>query len=260
MLCLVGLAALWAFFIAKDVTAFRNNLVGGNPSFLLYYSTMAVISLPVVWHSLKGADMRARMYSHVVDDRARLLRGWLVTRGVLCAATVLALQIGHMAFWYRGAACSQNGAFLVDIYFKGCFANYGGLDFITMPVLAFLCVVMFGHPHVNGAAPRADAATGPGAAPQPLAPASGGRALPGAAVAAAALFVVVLSATASVAQEPVTREALPNEVTIGFRADAEPFSYQSAQQTGLGGSSKPLYKGFLADLCYWISMGAASRC
>ena len=42
---------------------------------------------------------------------------------------------------------------------------------------------------------------------------------------------------------------------IGFRADAEPFSYKVNGDGGNQIGSQPLYKGFLADLCYWIFDG-----
>lgn len=255
VLCLVGLAALWAFFIAKDVTAFRNNLVAGNPSFLLFYPSMAVISLPVIWNSLAGADLRARNPS-LPEDGARLQRSWLHLRGLFCGAMVLVFHIVHMGFWYGGTACTRGGAFLLDIYFKGCFLNYGALDFITMPILAFLCVVMFGEPHASAptVSPSASPATPPGPGSDGV-PTSGGAAL-----ATLALCLLAFTPGAGFAQGVPASRAGPlvktDVVRIGFREDTEPFSYRSNQEASQGGSKVPLYKGFLADLCYWIFEGS----
>ena len=58
-LCLSGVATLWAFFIARDVSNFKQLLVGGNP-FLLFYPTMALVTVPLVWLTLAAADARAR--------------------------------------------------------------------------------------------------------------------------------------------------------------------------------------------------------
>ena len=212
--------ALWAFFIAKNVSAFQALLVGGVNPFLLFYPTIAVVALPLVWLTLIGADARA-------------FRRSAVSYGLWVALLVAVFQAAHMRFWYGEAACTPNATFLTDILSDGCFFNYGGLDFIVMPLLAFLATVVFGNPRPASLALRR----------LHLLERRG----------AASAAIVALACGWVWWSVPPARAA---EVTIGFRADVEPFSYKVNQDGGKQAGKQPLYKGFLADLCYWISTAA----
>jgi len=258
--CMTGVAALWSFFIARDVSTFKAILVGGSTPFLLYYPTMAVVTVPLVWLALAGADARAVALA-LTGDAARLQRRRVLSCGLWCAALVAAVQAGHVAFWYSARPCVAGGTFLLDMFGQGCFVYYGGLDYFVMPALAFLAVVVFGKPHpapgvrpAHAAAPPSDdGGTARHAAPVPL---------------LACCLLAVFAATPAFGQGDLPA---PNEmaaprahepraqrkqmVRIGFRADAEPFSYMVAEDGGAMPGRRPLYRGYLADLCYWIFDG-----
>ncbi|MBB3979352.1 hypothetical protein GGQ64_004592 [Rhizobium azooxidifex] len=216
LICLSGVAALWAFFIARDVSNFQALLVTGANPFLLFFPSMALITIPLVWLTLIAGDARA-------DGRSALFYG------ICSALLVLACQASHLAYWYNAFACTKNGKFLADLFADGCFQFYAGLDFFVMPILAFLAAVVFGSPR---------------------------RAFFGRGVRTAA----VLSATLALAYAPspiALAEVAPtkDKIKIGFRADVEPFSYKVSVDGGKLAGNQPLYRGFLADLCYWIFDG-----
>ena len=240
-LCLSGVATLWAFFIARDVSNFKQLLVGGNP-FLLFYPTMALVTVPLVWLTLAAADARARGRP-------------VVAYGVASVLLVLGCQIAHLAFWYSGRACTgQYAGFLTDLFAGGCFHWYGGLDFFVLPTLAYLAAVVFGNPRAASLALRRLRLLRL-------------RRQSAAAAAAVVLVCVMGSSVAALSQgrpanETVTGTRMVMEkepdtkqptVKIGFREDTEPFSYKA--DGGRQGGDQPLYEGFLADLCYWIFRG-----
>ncbi|MER9465373.1 transporter substrate-binding domain-containing protein [Mesorhizobium sp. M0482] len=225
VICLSGIAALWAFFIAKDVSGFQALLVGGENPFLLFYPSMALITLPLVWLTLLAAD--ARVYRHPA-----------LAYGMWSALLVVACHASHLAFWYSAQACTRNAIFLTDLFADGCFSYYGGLDFFVIPVLAFLVAVVFGNPRSASFALRSLRLTQRGAAPTAL-------------ILAVALALISVRTPAALAQEGSVKPV----VTIGFRADVEPFSYKVSADGGTHDGNRPLYRGFLADLCYWIFDG-----
>jgi len=230
--CLSGVAALWAFFIARDVVNFQSLLVGGGVPFLLYYPSYAIITIPLVWLTLIAVDTRGDGHPSL---RYGILSGFLV---LACLASLL-------YFWSSGRACTNYAAFLTDLFTSGCFYNYEGLNFFVMPILAFLAAVAFGNPHPGSFVVRRS---------RP----SKGRWEQAVQVLAVAALISTLS-QATLAQETSnvkeidTRNKEP--VTIGFRADVEPFSYKVSVDGGTQTGDQPLYRGFLADLCYWIFEG-----
>ncbi|TGQ35034.1 transporter substrate-binding domain-containing protein [Mesorhizobium sp. M00.F.Ca.ET.216.01.1.1] len=222
VICLSGFAALWAFFIARDVSHFQALLVSGSTPFLRFFPSMALITIPLVWMTLIAAD--ARGYS----------RGAIVY-GICSALLVVACQALHLAFWYGARPCASNAIFLTDLFTEGCFQYYGGLDFFVMPILAFLAAVVFGNPR-------------PAFLHRRITRGGGVRT---AAILGAALALVCAHSPIALAQETPSKE----EVTIGFRADVEPFSYKVSADGGKREGEQPIYRGFLADLCYWIFDG-----
>ncbi|NKJ72721.1 transporter substrate-binding domain-containing protein [Rhizobium leguminosarum bv. viciae] len=225
--CLSGVAALWAFFIARDVINFQALLVGGGVPFLLYYPSYAIITIPLIWLTLIAVDTRG-------DGRPSL------RYGILSGFLVLACLASLLYFWSSGRVCTSYAAFLTDLFTGGCFYNYEGLNFFVMPILAFLAAVLFGNPH-----PVSFAARRSGRDPRVLEQAAQVLAV---AVLISALPAVALAQETPNENEINTRHKEP--VTIGFRDDVEPFSYR----VGVDGD-QPLYRGFLADLCYWIFDG-----
>ncbi|WP_192937131.1 transporter substrate-binding domain-containing protein [Sinorhizobium meliloti] len=230
--CLAGVGALWAFFIARDVISFQAILVGGVSPFLLYYPSYALVTIPLIWLTLIAVDTR-------VEGRRTF--GY----GVLSALLVLSGLASHLAFWSSGSACTQYAAFLTDLFTGGCFSYYGGLNFMVMPVLAFLAAVVFGNPHPASFALRRSRLSQRSRAQM-------------AQVLAIAVLISTLTPEALAQEMPDNEEintANKEPVTIGFRADVEPFSYKVSVDGGTRTGNQPVFSGFLADLCYWIFEG-----
>lgn len=221
--CLSGVAALWAFFIARDVISFQTILVDGTSPFLLYYPSYALVTIPLIWLTLIAVDTR-------VDGRPAL--GY----GILSAFLVFGCLAAHLAFWYSAAACTPYAAFLTDLFTSGCFSYYGGLNFFVMSALAFLAAVVFGNPHPASFALRRLRLTRRARAQT-------------AQVLAAAILISALSSSV-LAQAPDKKP-----IKIGFRSDVEPFSYEVRVDSGARNDNRPRYRGYLADLCYWIFEG-----
>jgi hypothetical protein len=219
VICLCLLAALWLFFIVKDVSGFQADI----GFFLRFYGSMAIVTLPVAWFTLIAADARA-------DGRKAYVLG------LTSAFLVMAFQALHLGYWYGLWACTPDAVFLTDLFAGGCFAWYGGLDFIIMPFLAYLAAVVFGDPRSATVAQSA---------------ATEAKVAQTAAILALALAAICLDASGAAAQGTPGKPV----VTIGFRADTEPFSYKVNADGGNHIGHQPLYKGFLADLCYWIFDG-----
>ena len=111
----------------------------------------------------------------------------------------------------------------------GCFSEYGGLDYFVMPILAYLAATVFGNPRpASRLLRRSRLARREKAQP---------------AVLALAIVTLCLGAPDAVAQGTPGKQ----DVRIGFRADAEPFSYKIEEDGGMQAGHQPLYKGFLAD-------------
>ncbi|PSS59702.1 hypothetical protein C6558_36610 [Ensifer sp. NM-2] len=231
-ICLGGVAALWAFFIARDVINFQTLLVGGTAPFLLYYPSFGIVTIPLTWLTLNGFDTR--------------VKGRLSFRhGVLSGILVLFCLASLIRFWYEGRACTSFAPFLADLFTSGCFSYYEGLNFFVMPILAFLAAVVLGDPHPAsfdlrraGAARRGMAQT--------------------AQVLALAFLISALPPTAWAQENPSDKAVNTSgkeQVNVGFRADVEPFSYLVNVDGGTKTRNQPLYRGFLADLCYWIFDG-----
>jgi ABC-type amino acid transport substrate-binding protein len=232
VICLSGVAALWAFLIARDVINFQALLIGRGVPFLLYYPSLALITIPLIWFTLIAVDTR-------IDDRPAL------RYGILSGILVFACLTSHLYYWYKGAACTNYPRFLTDLFSGGCFFYYEGLNFFVMPILAFLAAVVFGNPQPASFAIRRSRLTP--------------RGLEQAALALAVAVLISTFCPVALAQETKNEKEIntPNkkEVKIGFRDAIEPFSYKASVDGGTRIGLQPLYRGFLADLCYWIFEG-----
>jgi len=213
---LVGVALLNAFLISTSVPRFQSVLFQIKTPLILYVPSYAILTLPVVHFAIKAADRRA------MGLRATYL-------GVWCALWVAGLMAGHLAFWYgEYRTCTDYGTFLLDMFSPECVRFYGGLDFIVYPVLAYMAVAVFGNPASVTSTQRRMKVLAH-RAPQVTALAGLLLAVPG-------------------------PHADAVELKVGFRADAQPFSYLVDSDSEL---AKPFghaqqYTGFIADLCYYI--------
>lgn len=228
---LVGVALLQSFLIAPSVARFQSLLFSGGLPTILFLPTLALVSVPIVHAAIWGADVRARGDSS----------SWI---GMLCAACVIAALAGQIAFWFGDfKTCTGDaGTFLLDMFSPGCFKYYGGLDFFIYPVLGFLATAVFGTSSRSElAAHRAERRLGPRDA-------SG--------LAATALTVLLLATGTFAASQAALADDGKNKTTvrIGFRIDAEPFSYRYDPERLR--TSPPAhqrqYGGFIADICYYI--------
>jgi len=216
---LIGLALLWSFLIAQSVSRFQSLLFSGSP-YILFLPTQAIVTLPIVFSAIWGADARTRGYS----------ASWI---GVACGVLVIGALGSHMAFWYgEHRTCTALGTFLLDLFSPGCFKYYGGLDLFVYPILGFLAAAVFGNPsRVTPGERRAQRRTAP---------------------AVLQTSVLLLAAVALASPSAHAQERIP--VTVGFRADAEPFSYRIDPDRMLPKDVPHLgqYAGYIADLCYYI--------
>lgn len=220
---LCGVAMLAAFGVAETADRFRELLFGGRSSFILYYPSQFVLSVFIVGFSLHAADARAR------GRRA-------IGQGLLSALVVFCLIVAHYRFWGPpDPACSQNGTYPFDVFRStpgvNCVRLYNAIDLLVLPLLALLAATVFG---VQAGDRRQRTGRGKRT--------GGGKGwLPRRARATAAASVVILLLS--------TVAALSESVVVGFRADAEPFSYR---KSGAVDGDPLLFDGFLAELCYDI--------
>jgi ABC-type amino acid transport substrate-binding protein len=238
-IALSGVGVLWAFFIARDVIGFQTLVVGGRAPFLLYYLSYALVAIPLTWLTLIA-------FGRKLEGRSAF--GY----GLLSGSLAILCLVSHLAFWYGGRACTQYSLFFTDLFASGCFRYYGGLNFVAIPMLAFLAALVFGNPRPASLAIRLSRLT------RPRTEQVAGIVL--------ATMMIAAAAPVAMAQEPAgspasaeTKDApATTEITVGFRGDVEPFSYGAEDEPFEGGSIEQprRYRGFIADLCYWIFQGS----
>ena len=249
-------------------------LTGGAAPFILFYPTMAVASIPLILGAPAAADVRTR------DPDATTT--WM---GLRAALAVVALLVAHTALWYGTLlSCIPTKWFLTDVLRSGCFAFYGALDFLLYGIVAFLAVAVFGTPGslaISGRTKTAASATpaairisllwglaaillSAAAAQAQVGPAADRPRPRQLVVAQADIAQSVATVTPDTAAGPASKSARPKgsseddkwhpwsrEINVGFRTDAEPFSFEARVWTPDGHE----YKGYIADLCYDIFAG-----
>jgi hypothetical protein len=244
---LLGLVAmLWAAILSRNSVGFQGLLFSGG--FLMYFVSQVWIAALVLYCALAACDM---VTSRAAADRRAV--------GIACALLIFAGLLAYFSVWYNGLRCGD-APFAIGMFTdRVCFRDNTGLDYLIYPVIAFLTCAVFGT--MPGGEPARPSGT------QPV-PALGA----GAFTVGAAVLILMLSVVQSRASGPgsgappkqtgdVAAEAIcgkpPNEetcdITIGFRNDAEPFSFlveSDGQET---------YHGYLADLCYALFHGSAYR-
>ena len=102
---------------AQSVSRFQALLFQGSVPLILFFPTLAVVTIPLVYCTLRAADQRA----------AGATGAWL---GLACAVLVVAMLASHMAIWFgQYRTCTALGPYLLDMAAAGCMRRYGGLDF-----------------------------------------------------------------------------------------------------------------------------------
>lgn len=238
IVALIGLAMLWSFLIAQSVSRFQSLLFSGNP-YILFLPTQAIITLPIVCGAMWGADARTSGPSG-----SWISAPWI---GMISGAVVIAAIASHLGFWYgEHRTCSKLGTFLLDLFSPGCFKYYGGLDLFVYPALAFLAAAVFGNPSRVTPAKRRELRRGAAVA------------VPASIVLLAAMALASPGAKAQAQTPPQTPPQAPAQppqpIRVGFRADAEPFSYHIDLNRMQPPDARHLhqYVGYIADLCYYI--------
>ncbi|WP_311044508.1 hypothetical protein [Rhizobium sp. NZLR11] len=217
----------------------------------LLYSALPARNVSQMWQSLIGsgawtgallyflllAPIAAIVYSFVNFVRApvRVPSFSVIAAFAVGATFVTAIYLGEIVVMTSPGQCtiaSSNGVTPVSVWgvprlrrqdLETCFAYYGTLDLIVIPLSALFSVL--------GLTPRRPTVAGRSA--------KLGK--------AAASGLVVMLAVGLVASS--VSEARSKDVVVGFRTDIPPFSYQAPSDQG--GKNKP-YLGYLADICYEI--------
>ena len=222
---LLGIALLQAFLTAQSVSRFQALLFQGSVPFILFFPTLAVVTIPLVYCALRAADQRA----------AGATGAWL---GLACAVLVVAMLASHMAIWFgQYRTCTALGPYLLDMAAAGCMRRYGGLDFLVYPALGFLAAAVFGNPGRVSPAERRGRLRG-------LTPAT--------ASATTAVVLAALLAAGHRADAQGVETKGKTAIRVGFRVDAEPFSFRSDLGPTLEDPHPRQYGGYIADLCYYI--------
>ncbi len=236
MLGLVALAA--AAILSSTATEFQLRLFRNE--FLIYYTTQAAFSAVFLHFALKACDVVAPAGA---DRRRRRL-------GVACVVVLLAALLVYFHHFYQGRACGDDPFFPTMLFDQACFRNGTGMDYLIYPIAAFLACAVFGVLPEGAVAPeaRGDAGAADAAVARP--PVSAAAAIGGLVVLAT---LALLSRPAFSAECESGENPEPCTVTVGFRADAEPFSYRVT----VDGSDQ--YHGYIADLCYALFAGSDYR-
>ena len=217
-------ALLAAAVIAKNATEFQLLLTRSNGSFLVYFTSQARFSAVLIPLALIASDAVSPG-----GTRTRIVLG-------LIAAFVTAMLLAR--FYdsaFGGLQCEGQPFFPFMLYDQKCFRENAGLDFMVYPAISFLMCAGFGSTP-QGKRTVVSAGT--------FARAAGVSAAAAGPLVFATLLVVAGEAHAGrdCSNDPASQN--PCDITIGFRNDAEPFSYKVETD------GRSQYEGYVADLCY----------
>jgi hypothetical protein len=236
------LSLLWVFLIAENPDRLREVWLDRSPPFLWYLVTQAGIAGIVALVAVMAADD---------PQDHRFWHGFRLTIYALAGASCTFLMLAiHYALWLSPYYCTTNQdpslsiRLFSDLFvteYGSCFNYYSGLDLLLYPTFAALAA----GPLLRFTLQPSEAAPGP----RPAAPVH---------VRAHALLVAGLFTGAALLLGPVAARAQDSSaessgripIVVGFRADAEPFSYYIETDSG------PQFRGYVADLCYEIFAGS----
>ncbi|MGX7873199.1 hypothetical protein ACVDG5_010770 [Mesorhizobium sp. ORM6] len=222
------LALLWMAIVADNPGRFRELLFNGKQPALAYFLGQAVAAPIFALTILYAVDNLEAEVKH--RGMSRLLFGFIN------AALVCAWMMAHLTLWSTGSCESKVPLFL------DCFRYYNVTDFIIYAVIALLSASVFARPvQIHG-----KAVEGPASAAHLKVVTS----------TAGVLIVALVCVIATTATAQTTEPGSPpvvlkdKKVVLGFRNDAEPFSYR----VDSGGDQQ--FVGYIADLCYRIFAGS----
>ncbi|MER9565037.1 hypothetical protein [Mesorhizobium sp. M0571] len=222
------LALLWMAIIAEDPARFREVIFSGKQPALAYFLGMAgaaSLFVLVVLCAVEnvGEDVKHRVMSPLLF-------------GVISAALVSAWMIAHLVYW-----STRSGGSKCTLLFD-CYRRYNVTDFVVYVLIALLAASLFAR--LQAGSKAADGL--PATTHLKVLTSSAAVAL----VALGCVFATAVFAQASESSSPFQAVKRKEPVVLGFRNDAEPFSYR------LGSGDDRQFKGYIADLCYEIFEGS----
>lgn len=244
VVALIGLALLavfWMATISETPVRFRENLIGSTASALPFFTSQALASITFTLLFVRRADEFA--------GGQKPPHG--IVTGILAGLVVSFIMILLDAFWAATDLTSSSTKSLADAISAASpssqttsnfFRDHNATDFIVYLLMSVAAGIL-----VRPSRPAERAAENAGAflhsrSEQP-------RWNPLAALRRLAIFCILASL--------VPRDGFPanddtgsNRVLMGFRADAEPFSYLA------GHKGERRYMGYIADLCYDVFDGS----
>lgn len=238
VILLCGVALLWAAALSPTSTHFQQ-LLFRTPGFLIYFVAQAITSTIVIYGALVACDVNGKW---AVAKRRSL--------GIICATLVLAWLL-RLILWnkLKLVCVGPDPSFPLGLLDKACFRDNSSIDFVIYPLFAYLACAVFGTLQRGGSDRTRDRSPSPRR---------------GGAVAALAIGVILV--TLALPARPAFSQNCSGasdtdcddtncpescDVTIGFRADAEPFSFLVKTD------DRKQYQGYLADLCYALFNGSA---
>ncbi|MBZ9673799.1 hypothetical protein LB536_29315 [Mesorhizobium sp. ES1-3] len=221
---MMALAVLYSALPASNINQMRQSLFGSGDwtGALTYYLLMAPVAV-FCFCFVNGVRS--------VDKTPGL---WTIVGLALAITIITAVYLAAVVTLTSSSPCTPSIAPLVEVpvwrilflkeYLETCFAFYGALDLIVIPLSVLISVLGL-------AKLRSKRTRGNGDSPGTT------STLLAVACAAGLLGEVAVSPTHA------------KEIVVGFRTDIPPFSYLAPPQQGT--KERP-YLGYLADLCYEI--------
>lgn len=211
MIGLYGVSILVSFVASDSPERFRDLLSDMKLPIAGFYLAMAPVAVVIVVAGLVGADRRRAGES-------------AISVGVAAAICVMIYQYYHLRYFYGEKFFCPDGSpdfRLTDLMARECFLHYNAADLLIYPVSAFLLASVFGQTMdvSPDKAPKAEKSHG----------------IAETLLIAGLMFFLL------------AQSVLSETLRVGFREDAEPFSFRP--NAAVGKDDRP-YRGFLATLCY----------
>lgn len=221
----IGLAAFWSALIAPNQDEFKRIFLTNDPSFFGISATLCGVSVIQICLVILATDAKRLSGS--------LSRRRLIGFGVINMVLILSYYFVYLRQW-QPVSCTGAEWYMSDVFdvWPYCARYYTLTTFLVIGVVAFLSATFF-IPKRIGSDPRR----------VPVPPPGHRGATSTAASVVAAVCVLAFTPGAFAESDRL------GTVRLGFRADAEPFSFR------VGDGEKARFTGYIADFCYKIFAG-----